>query len=338
MRLFLLCGVVIAGMEVEWTSHKFCPPFFPELAVAFLSQVQLSCFLMSYLVAFGGEVFQLARRRSTVTRGVLIIAGAAGLLAHTAYLVTRSAEAQLPPLVGSSHDWLLVLAWIGGLIYVLVVATQDRLAVGLFLLPVTIGLVIMAMFVDDVAIEVNRQLAAHRWGMLHAATLVIGMGSVAASTICALMYLLQYQKLRGGTSRLHRLQLPSLEQLTFVNRWFVTTTVLMLTIGLATGFILTRIKPQNAESAFNWADPVVAGTTIVWVMMVATLAWLLTRKEQTGKQVAKLTMVAGGFLLMTIFGLMLLSGGVHGTAKSDVEERGNSLPTSFIPKGGSRLG
>jgi ABC-type uncharacterized transport system permease subunit len=305
--------------------------------VGFLAKIHLSCFLLSYLVAFAGEVFQLVRQRSVVTRWILLVAGIAGLFAHTVYLMTRSTNSQLPPLVGSSHDWLLVLAWLGGLFYVLLVATQTRLAIGLFLLPATMGLIVMAMFVDDVAIDANRHLAAHRWGMLHAGTLVIGMGSVAAATICALMYLLQYQKLRGGKSILHRIRLPSLEQLTLFNRRLVVCTVVMLTVGLVTGFILTRVKPADESSTFSWTDPIVAGTTLVWVIMVGTLSWLLTRKEQTGRQVAKLTFVAGGFLLLTILGLMLISGGVHGTTKAS-EGNTDKSAAVFPSEGGSRLG
>ncbi len=308
--------------------------------MGFFAKIHLFCFLLSYLVAFCVEVFQLLRQRSALTRGILLVAGIAGLFAHTIYLSTRSSNSQLPPLVGSSHDWLLVLAWLGGVFYVLLVVTQARLAIGLFLLPATIGLIVMATFVDDVAIDANRQLAAHRWGMLHAGTLVIGMGCVAAATICALMYLLQYQKLRGGKSMRHRIQLPSLEQLTLFNRRLVVCTVLMLTVGLVTGFILTRIKPAELDSPFSWTDPIVAGTTLVWAIMVGTLIWLLTRKEQTGRQVAKLTFVAGGFLLLTILGLMLLSGGVHGTARDNAEGTVGTEESAgvFPSETGSRLG
>ena len=302
--------------------------------MAFLSKVHLSCFLLSYLVAFGGELFQLLRGRTSFTRGVLILSGAAGLLAHTAYLVSRSSDSGLPPLVGSSHDWLLVLAWLGGLLYVLIVATQERLAIGVFLLPVTIGLVVMALFVDDSAADGIRQLALHRWGMLHASSLVVGMGSVAAAIICAVMYLIQYQKLRGRTSWLHRIQLPSLEQLTLLNRWLVLGAVAMLTIGLVTGFILSQVKGDGVVSTLTWSDPIVAGTTVVWAIMVATLCWLLTQREQTGRQVARLTVIAGGFLLLTIFGLMLLSGGVHGATR----EHRDGDTTDVIQEGGSRVG
>lgn len=260
-------------------------------------------------MALGCELFQLLRGRSSVARGVLICFAAAGLIAHTSYLVTRSQNSGLPPLVGSSHDWLLVLAWLGGLLYLIALMTGERITLGLFLLPIMLGLIILAMFVDNVAGDEVREVAAHRWGMLHAATLMIGMGSVAAATICALMYLLQHQKLRGHTSALHRLQLPNLERLTAINRWLVIGTVVMLTIGLATGFILA-VSAQ--EDRFDWSDPIVIGTTAVWGVMVAILVGLLTRREQTGREVARLTVLAGGFFLLTVFGLMLLSGGVHG--------------------------
>ncbi len=292
--------------------------------MAFLSNVNLSCFLLSYLVAFGGEIFQLARSRTNVTRGVLICSTAAGLVAHTAYLVTRSAKSGLPPLVGTSHDWLLVLAWLGVLLYLIGLTLQDRVTLGLFMLPVVFGLIGLALFVDKAAsTERIREVAAYRWGMLHAATLVIGMGCVASATICAIMYLLQHQKLRGHSTWIHRLQLPNLERLTAINRWLVIGTVVMLTIGLVTGFILAL---NNQSAAFDWSDPIVAGTTIVWAIMVGTLIWLLTQKEQTGRQVARMTLLAGGFLLLTVFGLMLLSGGVHGnSAQADNEVAASQL-------------
>lgn len=304
--------------DVEWSALEQTRAFLPHdfrLTVGFLVKVHLSCFLLTYLVALAIEIFQLLRQRTAVTRSLQILCAVAGLLAHTAYLANRSMNSQLPPLVGSSHDWLLVLAWLGGLMYLLAVLVQDRVAFGVFLLPLTISLVIMAVFVEDSAVDADRKLAVHRWGMLHAATLVIGLGSVAAATICALMYLLQYQKLRGGRSWLHRLQLPSLEQLTLLNRWLVVATVAMLTIGLVTGFVLTAITRDGTGSVFRWSDPIVAGTILVWAIMVGTLSWLLSRKDQSGRQVARLTVVAGGFLLLTILGLMLLSGGVHGTSE-----------------------
>ncbi|MCA9048091.1 MAG: cytochrome c biogenesis protein CcsA, partial [Planctomycetaceae bacterium] len=209
------------------------------------------------------------------------------------------------------HDWLLVLAWFGGLFYFLLVLTKQRGAIGLLLLPATLGLVMLATFMDTHPEPVAGQVVTHRWGMLHAASLVIGMGAVAASTLCGMMYLVQYHKLRGGGLWLQRLKFPSLEMLTKLSRWFVVITVTMLTVGLVSGFVLARLV-REMSVGFRWDDPLVVGTAVVWLIMVAALVRLLTRKEQTGRQIALLTLMAGGFLLLTILGLMFLSGGIHG--------------------------
>lgn len=286
--------------------------------VAFLANVHLSCFLLSYLVAFAGEIVQLLRERTTVTRSVLVFATVAGLIAHTAYLVSRSAQSGLPPLVGSSHDWLLVLAWLGILFYLIGLAVPDRVTLGVFLLPVVLALIIIAVFVEKAgdADEV-REVAAHRWGMLHASSLVIGMVCVLAATISAVMYLLQHQRMRGRRIWLRTLELPNLERLTLVNRSLVIGTVVMLTVGLVTGFILAFKDPG---ATFEWTEPIIVGTLIVWALMVTALTWLLMQKDPTGRQVAQMTVLAGGFLLLTVFGLILVSGGVHGTNDSTADD------------------
>lgn len=281
-----------------------------------LSNVQLSCFLICYLIAFGGEIIQLLRRRTSAIGWMVIIAAFAGLVAHSAYLVARSRISGLPPLVGSGHDWLLVLAWIAAVLYFLLQISRQTTAIGLFLVPAMIVPIVLAVFVEDASVNPNRAQAAYRWGLLHASSLVIGIGAVFAATICGLMYLLHYQKLRGRVSRLPNLRLPSLEQLNTWNRWLVVISVVMLTIGMLTGVILGAASKAQALSRFDWTDPIVVGTFVVWAAMVAALWWLLTRPDQTGRQVAKLTLGAGIFLLFTVFGLMLLTGGVHGTAST----------------------
>ncbi|MCR9201784.1 MAG: cytochrome c biogenesis protein [Planctomycetaceae bacterium] len=301
--------------------------------MAFLANVHLSCFLLSYLVAMGGELFQLLRKPSSLVRGILITVAAAGLVAHTSYLVARSKDSGLPPLVGSSHDWLLVLAWLVAVIYLITVCFQARIAVSLFVLPWLIALVTMAVFVEDAKEAVDRVAAAHRWGMLHASTLVLGMGTVVAATLCALMYLIQFRRLRGGKSWLQRLRLPNLEQLTAINRSLVISTVILLTIGLVTGVILGTNSIKDETSSFRWSDPIVVSTSIIWLLMVVCLGWLLKKKEQTGRQVARLTFFAGAFLLLTIFGLILLTGGVHGRSDDPAQTAHSDSASLFRPEG-----
>ena len=280
--------------------------------MAFLSQVHIYCFLMSYLASLGCEGLQLLRRQSTVTRALLLVFTAAGFLAHTAYLIVRSRTIGLPPLLTSQQDWLLVLAWLGSLLYLVLLITQGRLAHGLFMLPVIVLLVVVAIFVSDQAIGNLREVSLRRWGMFHASSLVLGIGAVVGAALSGLMYLLHHQRLRSRSGWLQKLTLPNLEDLTSLNRWMVVCSVPCLTIGLITGFllILWRQSPVAAESV-RWSDPTIVATVFVWIAMIVLLFRLLVSPNQTGKSVAQLSLLSGGFLLITILGPMLMAGSGH---------------------------
>ena len=123
------------------------------------------------------------------------------------------------------------------------------------------------------------------------------------------MYLLHHQRLRSRSGWLRRLTLPSLENLTAINRWMVVFSVPCLTIGLLTGFLLISWSHQPSVSgSVSWSDPTILTTVIVWLAMVIVLIRLLSSAHQTGKAVAQLSLLSGGFLLITVFGEMLLAG------------------------------
>ena len=98
--------------------------------MSFLAQVQIYCFLMSYVVSLIGEAWIVLRRQSIPARMVVLTFTLAGFFAHTVYLVTRSRLAGLPPLLSSQQDWLLVLAWIGALLYLVLLVAHRELAHG----------------------------------------------------------------------------------------------------------------------------------------------------------------------------------------------------------------
>ncbi len=277
--------------------------------MGFLAQVQIYCFLMSYAASLIGEVWLLQHRQSTLARVVIIAFTAAGFLAHTAYLVTQSQAAGLPPLLSSQQDWLLVLAWIGALLYMVLLLTHRQLAHGVFMLPAILLLVIVAVFVSQKTTGNLDQLALRRLKMFHAASLVLGIAAVVGAAISGLMYLLHHHRLRSRTGWLQKLALPSLENLTAVNRWMVVFSVPCLTIGLVTGFILIFwSRSANAGNSIRWTDPTIITTVIVWVAMIVLLVRVLAGSHQTGKSVAQLSLLSAGFLLTTVLGPMILSG------------------------------
>jgi len=277
--------------------------------LAFLAQVHIYCFLLSYLVSLCCEILQMLRRTGTPARLLIVCVTSAGFVAHTVFLVTRSQEAGLPPLLASQQDWLLVLAWLGSLLYLILLLTHRQMAHGLFMLPAILLLIVVAIFVSDQGSGNLQQVAMRRWGMFHAASLVLGIGAVAGASISGLMYLLHHHRLRSRSSWLNNLTLPSLENLTVWNRWLVVFSVPCLTIGLLTGFLLILwSRSSDVSRSISWTDPTILTTIVVWLAMVILLVRLLSSSHQTGKAVAQLSFLSGGFLLITVLGPMLLAG------------------------------
>ncbi len=277
--------------------------------MGFLAQVHIYCFLLSYLVSLACEILLVFRRQIASARIAIFAFSIAGFVAHTAFLVTRSQKAGLPPLLTSQQDWLLVLAWLGSLLYIILMLTHRQMAHGLFMLPAILLLVIVAVFVSSEGSGNLEAVAMRRWGMFHAASLVLGIGAVAGAAISGLMYLLHHQQLRGQSKWLQKLPLPSLENLTAWNRWMVVFSVPCLTIGLLTGFLLISwSRGSKSSESISWWDPTIVTTVFAWLAMVLFLVRLLRGVQQTGKSVAQLSLLSGGFLIVSVLGPMLLAG------------------------------
>ncbi len=271
-----------------------------------LSNVQFSCFVLSYLVAFALEVASVLRG-SKVARLVAIGFGVAGIVAQSAFLITRSQQTNLPPLLSSTQDWLLVLAWLAVLLYLAILALDRKLPLGVFMLPIVLVLIGVAWFASDDPHSLIADEALRRWGMLHVSSLVVGCGGVLLGFVLSMMYLLQHRRLRQKVGKTNTIALPNLEKLAALNWWSVVVAVPLLTIGFVAGIILGRLNEQTAK-AFSLTDPTVIANAVVWVVMAALFYRLLRRREASGKSVAWQTIWAFGFLLATIVGLQLMTG------------------------------
>jgi ABC-type transport system involved in cytochrome c biogenesis permease subunit len=277
--------------------------------MAFLTQVQIYCFLFSYLTALAAELAQLFKKPASTLRFIIVGFTAAGFIAHTSYLLARARSAGLPPLLSSQQDWLLVLAWLGSLLYLILLLTRQQLAIGVFILPAVLVLVVSAEFASSQSAGSLREAAQRRWGMFHVTSLVLGVAAVAGAALSGLMYLLHHQRLRARSGWLQRLALPSLEHLTTINRWMVILSVPCLTIGLITGFLLIALRQNtHQQPQIPWNDPAIITTIVVWICAIAVLIRVLRSSRQTGRSVAQLSFLSGALLLLAILGLTLLSG------------------------------
>ncbi|HYH67543.1 MAG TPA: hypothetical protein VD866_22795, partial [Urbifossiella sp.] len=99
-----------------------------------LQGITHACFGLSYLLAFALEVARLFwPGRGWRVAGVAV--GAAGVAAHTAYLLLN------PPTPAAPYGSLLLLAWVLALFYLHGTVSHPKQAWAVFVLPVVIGLV-----------------------------------------------------------------------------------------------------------------------------------------------------------------------------------------------------
>ncbi len=151
------------------------------------SGVNMMCFTASYAVALALELFGLWTRPRW-RRLLVVVAAGAGIVAHTWYLGRRAGLAPWAPL-SSQHDWYLAAAWMLAVIYVAVVLYYPRASMGVFLLPVTLGLIAAARWAST---EPLASFAAPRfWGRVHGVFLMLGAVAVLLGFVAGLMYLLQ---------------------------------------------------------------------------------------------------------------------------------------------------
>ncbi len=291
-------------VERRRTRIHAIPPVHPE-------KISLLCFFASYVVALAFEAAQLVKKLAAF-RWLALGFGVAGLFAQSVYLVVRSrAVTNLPPLLSSTHDWLLVLSWLAVLLYLFVQLIDRRVALGIFVLPVVVALVAVSKFVSTTPDPRLVQQPLRGLGMFHASLLVIGMAGVAVGFVVSLMYLVQHRRLKHKAAELPGLHLLSLETLSRINWWSVILSVPLLTVGMGTGVWLSILsaESENPVSLAHW-DFIVSG--LLWLGMTALFVWLVTVRRPSGKLVAWRTAWACGFLFSTWLLLQLVSGG-HGT-------------------------
>ena len=278
-----------------------------------MSNVTVFCFFASYLLALAFEVLRAVRGLPRL-RWLALPAAAAGLVAHTIFLWERGRAMNLPPLLSSTRDWLLVVAWVICVLYLFLVLYDRKIGVGLFALPLILLFVSVSHFASDTPALVVREgipaeeRALRGWLILHATFLGLGIAGVVAGVVSSLMYLVQHRRLRHKQARPAGLKLVSLEQLERWNRLSVLVAVPLLSLGLGVGFVLFYLAKRQGGTVSLW-DPVVIASSVAWLVMVGVLGGTMKTDHATGKAVALRTLLAFGFLLATMLGLQLATGG-----------------------------
>jgi ABC-type uncharacterized transport system permease subunit len=275
-----------------------------------IDRLSVLCFAGTYGLALLAELARFVVRSSVrwyLTAGLMAL----GWLVQTAFLANLALKNPLMPLVTSAFQSVMMLSWIVALIGLyLMIRSPKPVAVGIFVLPLVIGLVIVAgWFAPRQSDWLQWGGTVAFWGAVHGIFLLGGAVFSCVAFFAGLMYLAQMRRLKAKRPHRFAIALPSLEQSERINRGSITLAFPLLTFGLLIGMVLSvAIRREDHESfahVLTWTDPKVLSALVMWLVF-AVLLHARFRPAMRGKSVMLLTIVAFGFLVFTWVGVEAL--------------------------------
>jgi ABC-type transport system involved in cytochrome c biogenesis permease subunit len=254
--------------------------------------------LLLYGAATVAYSLHFARRGPSTGRAAttLLLAGA---LLHTFVIGMQTMEMRDEP-ISSGARAISMFVWLLALSYLYVeIATTER-AMGVFILPILVGLQAYPTFSSSAA-QPDPVLQSN-WFWVHMASLLFAYASFAIAGVFGLVYVLQFKEIKKKQLGYFYTRLPSLQVLDAMNSRAVTIGLLLLTIGVIVGIVWTQQArvdfPEDSNLAgIGLADPKVIITVVTWavyafsVLVRRTLGW-------AGRRAALLSTV--GFVIVLL--------------------------------------
>ena len=291
-----------------------------------LTHISVVCFAASYLVAWLLELSRLFFR-SGVRGAIMIAFASAGLVAHTIYLAERAINGPRPPL-SSAFDWCLLTAWVLVIAYLYLTYYFPRAAIGMFLLPLVLALILAAAtWADRQPIASGPAISV--WGAIHGVLLLLGTVTVMVGFVAGIIYLLQSRRLKQKLPPVGPFRFPSLEWLEKVNSRVIFVSTLLVAGGFISGILLKLIHDRKLD-ALPWSDPIIwsSGLMLGW-LLVASIFSVVYRPARQGQKVAYLTLVSFVFLVISL-GVLLLGESDHGRNRQARQVDSQGSANSFV--------
>ena len=178
-----------------------------------MDRLKVLCFAGTYGLALLCELARLVVRspfRWYLTVGLTSL----GWLVQTLFLANLALKDPINLPVTSAFESVMVLAWIVALIGLYFMLHWPRqVAVGLFVLPLVLGLVIMAGWFAPRQSDWLEEGMMAFWGTVHGIFLLGGAVCTCVAFAAGLMYLAQMRRLKSKRPARFGLALPSLEHI-----------------------------------------------------------------------------------------------------------------------------
>ena len=265
------------------------------MTAALIQNIHHYCIGLSYLCAFLLEAGRLLwPAKGWRVAGLTF--GAAGLFAHTAYLLVQHPSPAVP------YGSVLLLAWVLALFYFYGTVHHAKQAWAVFVLPVVIGLVALSRVLltaepEHAAFDLAAWASGDRfWGGVHGVLILLASVGVSISFLASMMYLIQARRLRRKVAPGTVTPMLNLERLETMNRRALNGAFPMLTAGLLVG---TLLIPHGPAFSDNWLSLKVLSTAGLWLVFLVLL-YLRYGAHIPARRLALFSVVAFALLLVAL--------------------------------------
>jgi ABC-type transport system involved in cytochrome c biogenesis permease subunit len=254
--------------------------------------------LILYAAAGVAYAIHFARRNpqaGRVATTILILAA----LAHTFIIGMQTMEVGHVPFANPSRA-ISTFVWLLALSYLYLEITTDERAMGVFIIPILIGLQTIPALSPGV--EARDPILDSPWFWVHVSSLLFAYASLALAAVLGLTYIVQFKEIKKKHLGYFYTRLPSLQTLDVMNARAVTVGWLFLTIGLVSGAVWAAqaraVAPDDPNlQAMSLVDPKVLFAVVAWavysfaVLARRTMGW-------TGRRTARLSVF--GFVIVLL--------------------------------------
>jgi len=221
------------------------------------------------------------------------------VLSHTFVIGMQTMEVRHVPFASRSQA-ISTFVWLLALSYIYLELTTDERAMGVFILPIAVGLQMIPAF--SPGIENADPLFDSPWFWVHLLSLMFSYATFALAGMLGLTYMLQFKEIKKKHLGYFYARLPSLHVLDAMNSRAVIVGWLFLTIGVVVGVVWTAqaraLAPGNSNlQAMSLNDPKILIALLTWAVYAfevfarSTMGW-------TGRRAAWLSAV--GFVIVLL--------------------------------------
>jgi ABC-type transport system involved in cytochrome c biogenesis permease subunit len=225
----------------------------------------------------------------------------AGFVLHTLALVARGVSLARCP-IRNLYEATTFLLWTIAAAYLVVGMLRRVRFLGVFVAPLMLAVGIFALMPALDSPEAGSRMVPG-WRSLHATFILLAYGAFGLGALTGGMYLMESDHLKNHKARALASLLPPITRVEAVTAGSLLAGVGLLTAGLVTGVFYLK----SARGSYLSADPFVLYSALTWVLYAALVVarW---RFDQRGRRLALGAVAGFAFVLLTFWGIYLLSG------------------------------